>query len=212
MKLRQAQLPNLRSLSLSKGVSLPITDFSGLPCRFAARNDALFATEQMAEAVVYLSLGANEESPFQACLRAIHRLSATDGIKVVQCASFYRTEPVSDVVQPWFINTALEIRTTLSPHSLLSALQKIEGDMGRVRTVKNGPRVIDVDILFYNGDILTDGDFLRIPHPELHKRRFVLVPMNDIAPQLIHPVMGLSMEMLLAGCPDQCLVVSATYL
>ena len=159
------------------------------------------------EAVAYIGLGANEESPFRSCLKAIHRLAESVGIEVVQCASFYRTEPVSDIVQSWFINTVLEIRTTLSSYSLLAVLQEIEAEMGRVRTVKNGPRVIDMDILFFNQDVLADRDFLRIPHPELHKRRFVLAPMNDIAPQLLHPVMGLSMKALLDACPDRGIVI-----
>lgn len=159
------------------------------------------------EAVAYLSLGANEGYPFQSCLKAIRHLSEFAGIEVVRCASFYRTEPVSDIVQPWFINTVLEIRTSLSSSSLLSALQEIETEMGRVRTIKNGPRIIDMDILLFNQDILLDRDSLRIPHSELHKRRFVLVPMNDIAPQLVHPVMGLSMKVLLDACPDQGIVI-----
>lgn len=155
------------------------------------------------EAVAYLGLGANKESPFRSCLQAIRHLSESADIEVVQCASFYRTEPISDIMQPWFINTALEIRTSLSPCFLLSVLQKIETGMGRVRTIRNGPRIIDMDILFFQQDIIADRDFLRIPHQKLHERRFVLVPMNDIAPQLIHPVMGLSMKTLLDVCPDQ---------
>ena len=168
--------------------------------------DGQVRTGALPDAVAYLGLGANKESPFQSCLEAIRHLSESAGIEVVQCASFYRTEPVSNIMQPWFINTVLEIRTGLSSCSLLAVLQKIETKMGRVRTVKNGPRIIDMDILLFNRDILMESDFLRIPHPELHKRRFVLIPMNDIAPQFIHPVMDLSMKTLLDVCPDRGII------
>jgi len=156
--------------------------------------------------VVYLGLGSNQNSPYERCLEAIQRLLRMNGINVVQSSAFYRTEPVGTPSKDWFINAVLEIRTTLSPIELLAVLQDEEKAMGRVRTVKKGPRVIDLDILLFNQDIVFDEDRLIIPHPELHKRRFVLVPMNDIASYVIHPAFGVSMKGLLDRCSDNSAV------
>jgi len=157
--------------------------------------------------VVHLGLGSNQNSPYERCLEAIQRLIGADGIKVVQCSPFYRTEPVGTPPgTDRFINAVLEIRTAFSPLALLDVLQGVEKDMGRVRTVKKGPRVIDLDILLFNQDIVYDEDRLIIPHPELHKRRFVLVPMNDIASYVIHPAFGVSMKGLLDRCSDNSAV------
>lgn len=157
--------------------------------------------------VAHLGLGANENSPYEKCVEAIHRLSRVGrSIRLVQCSPFYRTEPVGEKQQDWFINAAVEIRTTLSPPDLLAILQEVEKEMGRIRTVKNGPRIIDLDILLFNQDIVSDEDRLIIPHPELHKRRFVLIPMNDIASYVIHPAFGVSMKGLLDRCADKSVV------
>jgi 2-amino-4-hydroxy-6-hydroxymethyldihydropteridine diphosphokinase len=156
--------------------------------------------------VAHLGLGANENSPHERCVEAIRRLSLISRIRLVECSPFYRTEPVGEMQQDWFINAALEIRTTLSPYELLAVLQETEKDMGRVRTAKNGPRVIDLDILLYNQDIMSDEARLIIPHPELHKRKFVLIPMNDIASYVIHPAFGVSMKGLLDRCADTSVV------
>lgn len=156
--------------------------------------------------VAHLGLGSNENSPHARCVEAIQKLSLIKAIRVVQCSSFYRAEPVGLRDQEWFINAALEIRTTISSSDLLSELQRIEHEMGRTKTVKNGPRVIDLDILLYNQDIISDENRLLIPHPELHKRKFVLIPMNDIASYVIHPAFGISMKGLLDRCTDQSVV------
>jgi 2-amino-4-hydroxy-6-hydroxymethyldihydropteridine diphosphokinase len=92
-----------------------------------------------------------------------------------------------------FINAVLEIKTTLDPHQLLDVLQKIENAMGRKRTIKSGPRIIDLDILFYGQKVLQDENLV-IPHPEAHKRRFVLEPMSEIASYFIHPSFGVSIR------------------
>jgi len=111
-------------------------------------------------------------------------------------SSLYKTEPVGGKDQPWFVNCVVEVRTVLKPRLLLSELKKIESDMGRQPAEKWGPRVIDLDILFYGQEIIREDD-LTIPHPELHKRRFVLEPLNEIAPYIIHPVFGISVKGLL---------------
>lgn len=98
--------------------------------------------------------------------------------------------------QDWFVNAVAEIRTVLTPRDLLSALLRIESRMGRVRTERWGPRVIDLDLLLYGQSVIEEPG-LTVPHPELHKRRFVLVPLNEIAPYAVHPVFGISVRGLL---------------
>jgi 2-amino-4-hydroxy-6-hydroxymethyldihydropteridine diphosphokinase len=156
--------------------------------------------------VAHLGLGSNENSPHDRCIEAVQRLAILSTIRLVQCSPFYRTEPVGERQQSWFINAAVEIRTTLTPYSLLAVLQEVEKEMGRIRTVKNGPRIIDLDILLFSQDIISDEDRLVIPHPELHKRRFVLIPLNDIASYVIHPAFGVSVKGLLDRCTDTSVV------
>ncbi|MBP8986041.1 MAG: 2-amino-4-hydroxy-6-hydroxymethyldihydropteridine diphosphokinase [Syntrophobacterales bacterium] len=134
------------------------------------------------------------------CRRAVERISALD-IAVLRKSSLYQTEPVGYLEQDWFVNAAVEIRTTLRPRSLLDALQELEKSLGRVRTVKGGPRSIDIDILLYDREII-DEEGLSIPHPELHRRRFVLVPLAEIASYVIHPVFGISVRGLLDRLED----------
>jgi len=123
----------------------------------------------------------------------VEKISRTDFVSLIASSSFYKTDPVGDERQNYFINAVVEIMTTLSAEELLKALQKIEAGMGRKRTIKGGPRVIDLDILFYGQDIIKRND-LSVPHPEMHKRRFVLEPLNEIASYFIHPVYGVSVR------------------
>ena len=123
-------------------------------------------------------------------------MSDLEETRVLRVSSLYRTEPFGMEDQDWFVNAAAEIRTLLPPRRLLEALLHIEDAMGRTREKRWGPRVIDLDLLFYGQSILSEPG-LTIPHPELHKRRFVLVPMTEIAPYFIHPVYGISMSGLL---------------
>jgi 2-amino-4-hydroxy-6-hydroxymethyldihydropteridine diphosphokinase len=140
--------------------------------------------------------------PAANCLRAIKEIEASGSIKVLSRSSLYRTEPIGDMNQPWFVNCVIEARTSLNPHELLIVLQDLEKKMGRVRIQKWGPRLIDLDILFYGQAIIQDRDLI-IPHPELHKRRFVLVPFNEIASYWIHPVFGISVKGLLDRVLDE---------
>ena len=154
----------------------------------------------------YIGIGSNKGAPVQNCLEAVDRLSACDTIEVLRKSSLYRTEPVGFKDQPWFINAVVEIRTTLGAHALLEVLQIIEDRMGRVRAEKGGPRVIDLDILLYGDRVIRD-ETLCVPHPEMHKRRFVLVPLNEIASYCIHPAYGISMRGLLERLGDESAVI-----
>lgn len=107
--------------------------------------------------------------------------------KVLKTSSLYETEPVGYKWQDWFFNCAVEIETKLNPNELLEFLQSIERKLGRIKTIKNGPRTIDLDILFYD-DLIINEKNLTIPHPRLHGRLFVLEPLKEIAPELVHPV------------------------
>jgi 2-amino-4-hydroxy-6-hydroxymethyldihydropteridine diphosphokinase len=160
----------------------------------------------MSDASIYLGLGSNLGDRRAALSRAIDRLGQT-GVRVVARSGLYRTEPVEVVNQQEFINQVVSCETGLSPGALLALCLQIEKEMGRVRTRDKGPRSIDLDLLLY-GDVVLEAEGLSVPHPRLHLRRFVLVPLAEIAPRLIHPVLGLSIADLLARCPDRGIVES----
>lgn len=136
---------------------------------------------------VYLGLGSNLGDREQNVARAIDLLSQR--VKVVHRSSLYVTEPVDHSDQPLFLNTVCRIRTSLSPEDMLGLAKRIEAAMGRKPSFINGPRPIDIDILFY-GDRVVNIPHLVIPHPRVQERAFVLVPLAEIAPNLVHPVSG----------------------
>jgi 2-amino-4-hydroxy-6-hydroxymethyldihydropteridine diphosphokinase len=148
--------------------------------------------------IAYLSLGSNVGNR-EAQLRAAQvRLSAIT--RVVALSSFYETEPVEYVQQPWFLNCAVAIETNETPEQLISALLRIEQEMGRQRAQKKGPRSIDIDILLLADRIMESKD-LTIPHPAMHLRRFVLEPLAEIAPEALHPVFKKTIRELLDELP-----------
>lgn len=130
-------------------------------------------------------------------MRALKQLSSAD-IAIRRVSSLYKTEPVGYVNQDWFVNGVAEVWAELSAHSLLERLQMIEKTIGREPGVKWGPRVIDLDILLCGGDVVEDEDLV-IPHPRLHERRFVLVPLAELMPELVHPVLNRTISELLAA-------------
>jgi 2-amino-4-hydroxy-6-hydroxymethyldihydropteridine diphosphokinase len=139
---------------------------------------------------VFISVGSNLGDRAANCREAIRRLSAPGApVRVVKASALYETEPWGVVAQPSFVNAAIELATALSPAGLLGFLKSIESAMGRTVGERRGPRVIDLDIIFY-GDAIVDEDGLKIPHPLAHKRSFVLTPLAEIAPDFIHPVIG----------------------
>lgn len=143
---------------------------------------------------IYLALGTNLGDR-SANLRAATDALAPD-ICVLDKSPIYETEPWGYTDQPPFLNMVVRAKTDLSPQDLLGRLKEIESTLGRIPSFRNGPRLIDLDILFYD-ELVLDTPPLVIPHPQLHKRAFVLVPLATIAPTLVHPLLGLSVEQFL---------------
>jgi 2-amino-4-hydroxy-6-hydroxymethyldihydropteridine diphosphokinase len=153
---------------------------------------------------VYLSLGSNLGDRAKNLRDALAALRKA-GIDVTRISSMYETEPVDYLAQPWFVNMALEAETELVPAALLEMLRGIETQMGSTKLIAKGPRLIDMDILLY-GDEVIDIPGLQVPHPRMHLRRFVLEPLAEIAPNVRHPVLGLSVSEMLARTPDKSVV------
>ena len=149
---------------------------------------------------VFIGIGSNEGDRLEHVSRAIQRLSHTPGMQVSRMATIYDTEPVGPP-QPEYLNTVIELDTALSPHQLLETLKLLERQLGRVPSAQRwGPRVIDLDILLYDDRVLSEPALI-IPHPRLHERRFVLEPLAQLAPKLIHPVLKQTIAELLAALP-----------
>lgn len=139
--------------------------------------------------VAYIGLGSNIGDRLANCRRAIEAIAAAQENRILQCSPFYETEPAGEKNQDWFVNGVVEMETSFSPHGLMDFLMAIEKRMGRVRDRRWGPRIIDLDILFYGQSVIEEGG-LSIPHPRLAERLFVLAPLSDIAPQFRHPVLN----------------------
>ena len=121
--------------------------------------------------------------------------------QVLKKSALYETAPWGNTAQDYFLNQVLVCQTSLSASEVLENILEIEKSLGRVRTKKWGPRTIDIDILYF-GDAVIDQAFLKVPHPELHRRRFTLAPLVDIAPEFVHPILKKTQEALLQDCPD----------
>jgi len=150
---------------------------------------------------VYLSLGSNLGDRDSHLAQAMERLEAA-GIHIVRRSSIYETEPQDRRDQPWFLNLVLEVETDLPPMDLLAQIQKIEKELGRERNVPRGPRTIDIDVLFY-GSLVISTPQLEIPHPRLALRRFVLEPLAELSPNLVHPVIRKTVFALLPNTASQ---------
>jgi 2-amino-4-hydroxy-6-hydroxymethyldihydropteridine diphosphokinase len=159
----------------------------------------------MAESkLIYLSLGSNlgdRASHLDCAIEALPEI----GVRVLRRSSIYETEPVDFLAQPWFLNCVVEAGTLLAPRQLLEGLQKIERQLGSKKVVPRGPRIIDLDVLFYDTAAIHE-DGMEIPHPRLAERRFVLVPLAEIAPELQHPILRATASELLAATQDRSVV------
>jgi 2-amino-4-hydroxy-6-hydroxymethyldihydropteridine diphosphokinase len=148
---------------------------------------------------VYLGLGSNIGNKESNVARALQLLP--EQVTVGEISSIYESEPVGFKDQPWFVNVVCSVYTDLSPRKLLEYLKHIEGQMGRIMSFKNSPRVIDIDILFY-GDQIIDTPELIIPHPRIAERAFVLQPLSELDPLLFHPVKAQTVAQLLTALDE----------
>jgi 2-amino-4-hydroxy-6-hydroxymethyldihydropteridine diphosphokinase len=168
---------------------------------FTRSNEYPISSIQYRAMTAYLLLGSNEGDRQQWLSDAVRHIEASCG-KVISSSSVYTTAAWGLEEQPDFLNMAIAIKTELSAPDLLEEILAVEKLLGRERTVKWGQRTIDIDILFFGNDII-DLPELKVPHPFIQDRRFALAPMNEIAPDLAHPVFNKSIAQLLAECPDQ---------
>jgi 2-amino-4-hydroxy-6-hydroxymethyldihydropteridine diphosphokinase len=151
---------------------------------------------------VIISIGSNLGDKLDNCRRAIDALRVLEHTTVVTCSRFYKTAPVDYLDQDWFVNAAAKVVTRLDGHALLDALQRIQQRAGRYGdAIRFGPRIIDLDIIFYDETVIDTPD-LQIPHPRLHKRRFVLQPICDIDPAIVHPILKKDVRALLEHLDD----------
>ena len=151
--------------------------------------------------IVYLLLGSNLGNSKEQLTLATKFVEEFIGAVTVS-SSLYSTAAWGNTDQPDFLNQVIIINTTLSPFPLLKQILLIEKKMGRVRTVKNAARIIDIDILFFNNEIINEKNLV-IPHPEIQNRLFVLTPLAEIAASLVHPVLNMSIKELLKICTDK---------
>jgi 2-amino-4-hydroxy-6-hydroxymethyldihydropteridine diphosphokinase len=151
---------------------------------------------------VYIGIGSNLGDRRANTLEAVDRITKLPGTRVVRASSLYESEPLGDA-KTWFVNSVIELETEMTAEQLLKKLKAIEDAMGRkrVKGKRWGSRIIDLDILLSNGEVVTKRS-LKIPHPEMHKRRFVLLPLAELAPHVVHPQLGQTVSSLLATVKD----------
>jgi 2-amino-4-hydroxy-6-hydroxymethyldihydropteridine diphosphokinase len=150
--------------------------------------------------VAYIGIGSNMGDKVLNCKNAIEEMNRLPGCTVTASSSFYKTEPVGMENQDWYINCVSQLNTSLDPFQLIKALLSIEQAMGRRRKKRWESRIIDLDILLFGREIIQSPDLV-IPHPLMHKRRFVLEPLAQLAPELLHPVLTITIRRLLEGLP-----------
>ncbi len=153
---------------------------------------------------VFISIGSNLGTKYDNCLRGIEYLNQLETTEVVKISSFYKTDPVDYLDQDWFVNAVLEITTAFDPFKLMMALKEIETKLGQFeKQVRFGPRFLDLDILLYADQVIRTESLI-IPHPRMHKRCFVLKPLCDIKPDIIHPVLKVRAVKLLKDIETDC--------
>ncbi|MBW2443081.1 MAG: 2-amino-4-hydroxy-6-hydroxymethyldihydropteridine diphosphokinase [Deltaproteobacteria bacterium] len=152
--------------------------------------------------IAYICVGSNLGDKLENCRKGINALIRDKACRLIDQSPVYKTEPVDLEDQDWFVNYVIKIATTLDPLALLGKLKSIEQRAGRKRdSVRFGPRLLDLDIILYDDLVMRDPQ-LSIPHPRMHKRRFVLRPVCDIDPHIKHPVLGRTVQALLEGLDE----------
>jgi len=151
--------------------------------------------------IAYIGIGSNLGDKIKYCNEAIKEISKYKGNVILDQSSFYRTEPWGKEDQDWFINCVIKLQTPLSVPGLFKVLQEIETEFKRVKRDRWGPRTIDIDVLFFNNEVINKPE-VHIPHPLIQARKFVLVPLNEICPEFIHPVLNKSVRELLKKTID----------
>jgi len=158
---------------------------------------------------VFIGLGSNQGEKIKNCEQAIEEILNLEGGFLLSRSSWYYSEAWGREDQDWFINGVIQIMTELCPDELLTKFKEIEKRLGRKNREKWGPRVIDIDILFYD-DLSLESPDMEIPHPRILERNFVLIPFAEIAPQFVHPVLKKTIKELLDTSPDQKKVVKVS--
>jgi 2-amino-4-hydroxy-6-hydroxymethyldihydropteridine diphosphokinase len=144
----------------------------------------------------YISIGSNIGDRLHHCRSGLEALCADGSVQLAALSPYYETAPVDFTDQAWFLNAAAKVHTELTPVGLLRKMQAVQEAAGRKETVRFGPRILDLDIIFYE-DLVLRTDELTIPHARMHKRHFVLQPICDIDPYVLHPVLGQAVKQLL---------------
>ena len=150
---------------------------------------------------IYIALGSNLDEPSEQIYKAINSIDAFDDLSVTHISSLYKTKPIGKIDQPDFINAAIEVEGDISPENLHAALQDIETQAGRIRMELNEPRTLDLDILLID-DLIMKTKKLTVPHPRMHQRQFVIVPLFEINQKLNIPGIG-PINKILKSLPDQ---------
>jgi 2-amino-4-hydroxy-6-hydroxymethyldihydropteridine diphosphokinase len=151
--------------------------------------------------IAYIGIGSNIGNKVRHCEKAIAEILKANRHKLLAQSSLFKTQPIGYTSQDWFVNGVIKIETELEPLALLRILKAIESRMGRAKTVRWGPRVIDLDILFFDEEEIKTEE-VQIPHPSLHERQFVLIPLAEIDRNLIHPVLKKKVRELLEGLKE----------
>ena len=150
---------------------------------------------------VYIGIGSNLGKKKENYLEALARIGKIPNTRIIKESSLYESQPLGDSKE-LYVNGAIEVETELKPDQLIKKCQNIERAMGRKKVRKRwGARIIDLDILLYNSLIMNKKS-LKIPHPEMHQRKFVLIPLSEIGPQIVHPILGATISELLVGVKD----------
>ena len=159
---------------------------------------------------VFLGLGSNIGDRHRFLQRAVTELKLLPDMRIVWTSAVYESDPYGRTNQPRFLNACAEVETTLFPPDLMDRLKDLEQRLGRSSSEHWGPREIDIDILVYDGLVHSDGR-VTVPHPDLEQRRFVLVPLREIAADLVHPISGLTVDELAAACSDQGTIKTTSF-